>query len=173
MSPRKARAPKRNASLPASGFVSEFANDLVSDRANETEREYPGSPFPDEEAESVDALRPVIPTAPIAAEPERVSNGERVARQREAFGAAPAPAARTAPRPAPRRITAELVKAETLLVRLERRRQDSLAHAETVWAGKRLALIKSFPEDVSAALHAMNVLGDADFEELEGLESEG
>lgn len=70
---------------------------------------------------------------------------------------APAPAA-PKPRAAPRRVSAEVVKAETKLLALERRRQDSLAHAETVWAAKRVALIESFPEDVGAALVAMGVL---------------
>jgi hypothetical protein len=126
--------------------------------------------FSDEETEpeSVDSLRPAIPTPPLAAEPERVGNTERLARQRAAFPSVAAPS----PRPAPRRITAELVKAETLLVRLERRRQDSLAHAETVWAGKRVALIKSFPADVLSALVAMHVIELLEVDELEGEEIE-
>jgi hypothetical protein len=119
--------------------------------------------FPDEEAESVESLRPVIPT-PEDPEPG-FRNTERVARQRQVFGDAPPRAARP---PAHRRITAELVKAESALVRLERRRQDSADLHERTWRHKRLALIKSFPGDVLSALHAMNVLEDADIDELEG-----
>jgi hypothetical protein len=119
--------------------------------------------FPDEEAESVESLRPAIPT-PEDPEPG-FRNTERVARQRQVFGAAPPRAARP---PAHRRITAELVKAETKLVTLERRRQASADLHERTWRQKRLALIKSFPGDVLAALHAMNVLEDEDIDELEG-----
>jgi hypothetical protein len=116
--------------------------------------------FPDEEAESVESLRPAIPT-PEDPEPG-FRNTERVARQRQVFGAV---AERAAHEPAPRRITAELVKAETKLVALERRRRQSLLHHECVWAEKRTTLIRSFPADVLAALLAMNVL---DGEEVEG-----
>jgi hypothetical protein len=190
MTPRKARAPKRNASLPADLPV---ANDGALVLAEEPghQDEYGVDTFPDE-PESVDSLRPVIPT-PEDTPPARLSNAEKVARQRQVFssgdedelpddprmarqlaGLEAEQSALTAPkpRPAPRRITAELVKAETLLVRLERRRQDSLAHAETVWAGKRRALIESLPADVVAALIAMHVLEDADIEGL-WLMSEG
>jgi hypothetical protein len=60
--------------------------------------------------------------------------------------------------PAQRRVSAEVVKAETKLLSLERRRQESLAHHELVWASKRADLILSFPVDVSASLIAMGVL---------------
>jgi hypothetical protein len=129
----------------------------------------------DEEAESVESLRPVLATpatqpdelAPALvepAEPVRLSNTEWVALQRQAFGDAPPRASRP---PAHRRITAELVKAETALVRLERRRQDSADLHERTWRQKRLALIRSFPGDVLSALHAMNVLDGVEIQESE------
>jgi hypothetical protein len=66
---------------------------------------------------------------------------------------------RQAPRqPAQRRVSAEVVKAETKLLSLERRRQESLAHHDEVWASKRASLLLSFPGDVLAALEAMKVL---------------
>lgn len=74
----------------------------------------------------------------------------------------PTPPARRSPQPGPRRVSAEVVKAETKLVNLERRRQESLAHAERVWADKRVALIQGFPPDVHAALRAMGVLREDD-----------
>jgi hypothetical protein len=64
--------------------------------------------------------------------------------------------------PAERRVRAEVVKAETKLLSLERRRQESLAHHEEVWASKRAALLQSFPDDVHAALVAMGVLVEAE-----------
>jgi hypothetical protein len=79
------------------------------------------------------------------------------AEQAALAGVALVPALR-APRAVPRRVSAEVVKAETKLIALERRRQDSLAHAEAVWAAKRVVLLESFPEDVRAALVAMGVL---------------
>jgi len=91
--------------------------------------------------------------------PERVNNADRLARQGLAFGDAAPP--RAAPQRA-RRVSAEVVKAETALLSLGRRRKESLGHAETVWAGKRVALIKSFPADVLAALEAMGVLAFGD-----------
>jgi len=75
---------------------------------------------------------------------------------------APAPV----PRPPLRRISAELVKAETKLLALERRRRQSAEHHECVWAEKRAALIKSFPADVLAALEAMAVLEGEEIEAL-------
>lgn len=60
--------------------------------------------------------------------------------------------------PTARRVSALVVKAETALLALERRRATSLEHHERSWAGKRAALILSFPADVRAALEAMNVL---------------
>jgi hypothetical protein len=123
--------------------------------------------FPEEAPESG-------PSEP--AEPERVSNAERVARQGRVFGDAEqrvdgkALAALTPkPRAAPRRVSAEVVKAETKLLALERRRQDSFAHAEAVWAAKRAELIRSFPADVLAALLAMNVLDGEELGAIEGL----
>jgi hypothetical protein len=109
------------------------------------------------------------------AEPEsaHLSNTERLARQRAAFpeglpaAPLPTPAPPRARPPAHRRITAELVKAETQLVRLERRRQDSADLHERTWRQKRLALIRSFPSDVLAALHAMNVLDGVEIQESE------
>jgi hypothetical protein len=112
--------------------------------------------FPDEEAESVESLRPVLATP--ATQPDELAPA--LVEPAEPFAHRAGPAA-------PRRITVELVKAETQLVRLERRRQESFAHAETVWAQKRAALIKSFPRDVLAALLAMNVLEGDDVEESE------
>jgi len=58
-----------------------------------------------------------------------------------------------------------VVKAETRLIGLERRRRQSLAHHGAVWAAKRAALIESFPRDVLAALLAMNVLEGEEIEE--------
>jgi hypothetical protein len=60
--------------------------------------------------------------------------------------------------PTQRRVSAEVVKAETKLLSLERRRQESLAHHDEVWAGKRASLLLSLPGDVLAALEAMKVL---------------
>jgi hypothetical protein len=71
---------------------------------------------------------------------------------------APAVAAKPARLPAQRRVSADVVKAETRLLSLERRRQESLAHHDAVWSGKRAALLLSFPDDVHAALVAMGVL---------------
>lgn len=128
------------------------------------------APFPEELPEQQPAE-----IAHALVGPDRVDNYDRLARQREAFGdvavpqpPAPAPPAQAQPlrRPAPRRVSAEVVKAETALINLERRREDSLAHAETVWAGKRVLLLKSFPADVLAALQAMGVLQG---EELEAI----
>lgn len=87
--------------------------------------------------------------------------------------AAPPTASAPKPRAVPRRVSAEVVKAETKLLSLERRRQESFAHAETVWAAKRVALIRSFPADVLAALEAMNVLAGDELEAIEGLEVAG
>jgi hypothetical protein len=141
------------------------ANDAAND--SDTDGELTGAELDDTEWEAAEQRR----TGADAPTPARLSNTEKMARQRQVFGAGDEGELRAAVAHAtrvPRRriITAELVKAETALVRLERRRQDSLAHAETVWAGKRVALIKSFPRDVLAALDAMNVL---DGDELEAI----
>jgi hypothetical protein len=72
---------------------------------------------------------------------------------------APTPPVASKPRaPTQRRVSAEVVKAETKLLSLERRRQESLAHHDEVWAAKRALLIASFPGDVLGALEAMSVL---------------
>jgi hypothetical protein len=81
--------------------------------------------------------------------------------------AAPVPA--LAPPPAParvrrlpaRRISAEVVKAETRLLDLDRRRSESLEHHERSWADKRAALMASLPKDVLAALEAMGIIDKA------------
>ena len=82
--------------------------------------------------------------------------------------ATPSPGAavpRAPQRPAPRRVSADVVKAETKLIALDRRRAESLAHHETVWAQKRALLIASFPGDVLAALEAIGVLQSDEIEE--------
>lgn len=123
-----------------------------------------------DEAEPIEDLMPGFATfvgeepaelAHALVGPDRATNYDRLA-------VPPPPAPVQAPRrPAPRRVSAEVVKAETALLNLARRREDSLAHAESVWAAKRVALIRSFPADVLAALDAMNIV---EGEELEGLE---
>lgn len=144
--------------LPEPGF-----EDEVQDEDAFPDEEPPSSatqhdelaPAPIPIIDLMDAL--VTSLAPV------VANTERLALQRTAFpSTAPKPPARA---PAYRRITAELVKAETQLVRLERRRQDSADLHERTWRGKRLALIRSFPADVLVALQAMNVLDGAEIEE--------
>lgn len=60
--------------------------------------------------------------------------------------------------PTQRRVSAEVVKAETKLLSLERRRKESLEHHDEVWASKRALLIQGFPGDVLGALEAMGVL---------------
>jgi type IV secretory pathway VirB10-like protein len=73
---------------------------------------------------------------------------------------APAPVA--APPPAPpqrqRRISAEVVKAETKLIQIERSRDESLRNHAQSWDAKRSAYISALPADVRAALVAMRVL---------------
>jgi hypothetical protein len=62
----------------------------------------------------------------------------------------------------PRRISAEVVKAETKLIQLERSREESLRNHALSWDAKRTAYIQALPEDVRAALVAMRVLEPAD-----------
>jgi hypothetical protein len=151
MTRRKAQTAQTVAAYDDAAFPEEVAAPPAKDTALPPSAGYEpdDGTFPDDEpSELADAL----------VGPEQVANADRVTRQRLAFGGA-APAK---PRAAPRRVSAEVVKAETKLLALERRRQESFAHAETVWAQKRVALILSFPEDVTAALVAMGVLGAED-----------
>jgi hypothetical protein len=76
-----------------------------------------------------------------------------------------APAAPAPPPPAvqrPRRISLEVVKAETKLMQLERNRDESLQRQALSWDDKRASYIASLPDDVRAALVALKVLGTDD-----------
>jgi hypothetical protein len=64
----------------------------------------------------------------------------------------------------PRRISAEVVKAETKLIQIERSRDESLRHHALSWDQKRASYIRTLPDDVRAALVAMKVLGADDGE---------
>jgi hypothetical protein len=89
-------------------------------------------------------------------EPSEESSEERAAPVVQPVAAKPV---RQATRlPAQRRVSSEVVKAETRLLSLERRRQESVANHDAVWSSKRAALLASFPDDVHRALVAMGVL---------------
>jgi hypothetical protein len=64
--------------------------------------------------------------------------------------------------PRPRRISIEVVKAETKLIQIERNRDESLQRQALSWDLKRMHYIASLPEDVRAALVALKVLGADD-----------
>ena len=76
---------------------------------------------------------------------------------------APAPA-RSPAAPRPRRISIEVVKAETRLIQIERSRDESLQRQALSWDEKRASYIASLPGDVRAALVALKVLGEDDGE---------
>ena len=72
------------------------------------------------------------------------------------------PAASPAAPPRQRRISSEVVKAETRLIQIERSRDESLRNHALSWDAKRSAYISALPADVRAALVAMRVLEPVD-----------
>lgn len=76
---------------------------------------------------------------------------------------APATAPVIAPtRATPRKVSAEVVKAETRLINMERAAQASLVACEQRWADKRRELIQGLPADVQAMLLAGGVIDEDD-----------
>lgn len=78
-----------------------------------------------------------------------------------------APATVSAPtfvRAMPRRVSAETVKAETKLIRLEKAAQASLVACEQRWADKRRDFIRALPHDVQGMLLAGGVIDEDDCE---------
>lgn len=67
-------------------------------------------------------------------------------------------AAAPAAPPRERRVSAEVVKAETKLIQLARNKAESLRHHAASWDTKRSSYIGALPADVRAALVAMKVL---------------
>jgi len=57
-----------------------------------------------------------------------------------------------------RRITPEIMKAETALVRLDKAYQESLVAHTKRWQAKRMGFISGLPLEVASALVALKVL---------------